>query len=613
MENIFVIGTQVTGKSFIGRDKYLKDFRKAYFRKKGKTTRAIVGLARIGKTSFIHNAFKKIPNEIIYIYEDVGLWNDYYQLWKSICRKIYDYLKANNLITDILEKNLTFIRYTNIEWEDFVNAIKVIFQSLCELKLKTIIVLEEFDYAMNIFTEIKHWQLFRTIFADLKYNVSAITISKRSLKTIEGDIPDNFTFHGIFDTCYFKGFDDDDMKEYYKVFEKMKIKLDDKKREEIEYYCGRLPLLLSIMGYYIVESFENKEDIDITNIFLNKCMSINDYYKTCIKYLKIENDLQRLIPFIFGPNIGATKSDKDELTNLGYLREENEDFVALSKYFGNFLSINELNLDIWNNIISLEKKIKNLIFTKLDVIIELLKISGDNLNEIQKKILEKTDGITSGEISKYENFMNSNLRDFNRNSSFFDVMSLADSFKIMKQFWQVFSEIFNNDRYDKWENKFDKCANARNPVAHGHEEYLSEADCKEIDIYCEQIFDILKKVNISGLTEKEIFNAANKFKVGDRTASSNGSPIPEKLSTPNYRLLNLEFPLEVREVGRKGNFSGIITQECDDGETYKYLGKVQRNTLKNIENFDDFIGKIIKVRVERIENNHCICEYLGLY
>ena len=55
MKNIFVIGSKVKGKSFIGRKQYLKEFKRAYFNKNSKTTRSIVGLTRMGKSSFVFN------------------------------------------------------------------------------------------------------------------------------------------------------------------------------------------------------------------------------------------------------------------------------------------------------------------------------------------------------------------------------------------------------------------------------------------------------------------------------------------------------------------------------------------------------------------------------
>ena len=74
MENIFNIGGQVTGESFIGRKKELKDFRRQFV--ESHTSRcvySIVGLARSGKTSLVKNIFEGyVPKEVFYHYEDIN-------------------------------------------------------------------------------------------------------------------------------------------------------------------------------------------------------------------------------------------------------------------------------------------------------------------------------------------------------------------------------------------------------------------------------------------------------------------------------------------------------------------------------------------------------------
>ena len=62
--------------------------------------------------------------------------------------------------------------------------------------------------------------------------------------------------------------------------------------------------------------------------------------------------------------------------------------------------------------------------------------------------------------------------------------------------WSVY-KYFNNDDYDIWKEVFGKMGNARNPVAHGHEEFLSEEDKKIIDVYCKKINDQLTDDMIS--------------------------------------------------------------------------------------------------------------------
>ena len=57
MDNIFQIGGTVSGSSFIGRRSLIETYRKDYIEGSSRVGRSIVGLTRIGKTSFADVVF----------------------------------------------------------------------------------------------------------------------------------------------------------------------------------------------------------------------------------------------------------------------------------------------------------------------------------------------------------------------------------------------------------------------------------------------------------------------------------------------------------------------------------------------------------------------------
>ena len=292
MGNRFSVTGKAVNKSFIGRDKIIKEFKKLYF-KNSQKNRSIVAFKKIGKSSFVFELFKDIPKDILYIYEDLSLWNKYIDLWKSIFRKVASYLNENSLMTEYLEEKLSVINTKADDWEFVVFSVEKIFESLAEEEIKTIIVLDNFDNAIDLFEQQPgYWMLFRSIFSESRYNVSGITISRRSLPYIEKGVLKGSTLSGIFEQKILEDFDDDDMKKYYQVFENMKITLDDKQRKEIEYYCGRFPYLLSIMGQEICELAEDNENIDIKNVFENKKNLFDKYYKDINKYFENEEEYE---------------------------------------------------------------------------------------------------------------------------------------------------------------------------------------------------------------------------------------------------------------------------------------------------------------------------------
>lgn len=587
MNNIFQIGGQVFGDSFIGRKAFIDILRKNFIESEMRTSKSIVGLTRVGKSSAVRNCFFDLPKNIIYVYEDLNEWSVYKELWQDICYEVKEQLNKLNISFYSISSCFENMECDDLPWIKLSRSVKKIFGFLEELNIKTILVLDEFDNAATLFSEgTKHFELFRTIFSDGKYNVSAITISRRNLYTIEGSTYQSSTFHGVLDVIPFKGFDDKDMIEYFNIFSKYGIELTDDQKDKIVYYAGNAPYLLSIIGHYIVESALIKEEIDIDKIFLNKCKAINDYYRDCIKHLERDNDLKRIIPFIIGPNIGVTKNDKDELYNLGYFSEKNGKLIAISEYFTEFLPKNVINLNIWNNIINLEKMLKQLVERELARVVGHFSAAGNKEQEVFRVILEKTPGIEEQDISRYDCFLYNNKKVFNIESSYLEVMSMKDTIKIIKDCWSdIFSAYFNNSLFSEWESKLNKCSRARNPIAHGHEEYLTELDKQEVDVYCKQLFDVLshsiKTIPIANTPYLEV-------------ARSNLSSSLNNYD-PIYSLLGKTVEMKVSKTkdNKKSNLRGIV-----EG---KYKVVIPKNYLVGV-NLEELIDKNIKVKLEKINN-----------
>lgn len=591
MKNIFQIGGQVTGESFIGRKKFVNDFRKDFIENDIRTAKSIIGLTRMGKTSTILKVFENCPQKIIYVYSILKEYSNYNEIWQDICYKIRKQLAELNIDINSIKESFDIVESDDIKWIKMLTAIKNIFSYLSDMELKTVLVLDEFDSAKELFEEkTKHFELFRTVFSDAKFNVSAITISRRNLYTIEGATYQSSTFHGVLDVIPFKGFDEDDMKEYFDVFEKVGISLNNSQKNKIIYYAGNIPFLLSIIGHYIFDSFEADEDIDIDKIFQNKCKSINDYYRDCIKHLERDNELKRIIPFILGPNIGVTHGDKQELFNLGYFREVNGNLIAVSEYFTDFLSVNMLNISIWDEIINLEKKMKQLIELEFTKIVKHYSIGGNDFNEIFLNVLTKTPGIEQGDIAKYKAFLSKTTQEFNNiQCSYLDVISMGDSIKIIKDCWiDIFAEYFNNAKFGDYELKFQRCVRARNPIAHGHEDYLTLNDKNEVNIYCKEIFEVINR------------NAKNV-----KIDSENYLDVAKKFMTnlpQNQEIEAKIVNMKIEKIGKKGNLKGTIILN-----NKKYEAVIPKNYLQNVK-LQEKIGHTVKVKVNPAKQNNDIYE-----
>lgn len=488
MKNNFQIGSVVKGDSFIGRHELIKQYRTQIITKEKSSSISIRGITRIGKTSFINTVFESIPAGYIYSNVDLKEVSSYYELWLCLMEPIRDFLSVNELMTDEISGYFNVLENETTLWIKFVRTIKRIFSYLSNNDLKCILVLDEFDNASIIFeNETKKYELFRSVVSDANFNITAILISRRNLHEIEGQTFQCSTFKGVFDARYFKGFTLTDMEEYYSVFEKKNIILTDKQKREIEYYAGNSPYLLSILGHRIIDAKLNAKQIDISEIFKNDCTQINEYYSDVLKHLTRDGSKDKLISFVLGPNIGVSRADRDELLNLGYLREDGDNFIPISKYFADYLRMQKVNKSIWENLTITEKKIKIVLEKETEEIKKALKIGDSDLKNTQRRILECISSISSDALKHCSWTINSNKREWNLDTTYFDALTLKDALKVIETFWEVFCKYFNNDSFSSWKYKFTLIGKARNPPAHAHEEYLQASVKQEVDGYCNDI------------------------------------------------------------------------------------------------------------------------------
>ena len=503
MENIFNIGGQVTGESFIGRKKELKDFRRQFV--ESHTSRcvySIVGLARSGKTSLVKNIFEGyVPKEVFYHYEDLSLDSNYYSIWFNVCNSLRVFLEdvdyqnpEQQKYLDKVKKQLGTILDVEVEppidsggmpWNKFHCTILDVFKILKKLNIRSILIFDEFDAAQRTFKlGTSQFMLFRTLFADPNMSVSAVCVSRRKIETVEGQSYQSSTLSNVMNFYPLQGFNDDDMAEYYQVLlDKYQITVNDQIKNKIDFYAGRFPYLLSIIGHELAE-LPDKKKINVDDIFISKCHAIEKYYESCLEQLERDGYIPKIVPFVIGPKYGVCHNDAQILENLGYLSVTSDGrYQCLCPNFYYELSRRVMQRPIWDNIINLEKRLKELlIFMSRKIAIDL-NIEENDINRAEKKIL---DGVVSAkEFETLNNFLK-------KGGTYFSVMSIGHTVRTIAHYWdKYFRKYFRNKNYSEYQYRLEKCISARNPIAHGHQDYLTDADINEVNSYCNEFFEIL--------------------------------------------------------------------------------------------------------------------------
>lgn len=199
----------------------------------------------------------------------------------------------------------------------------------------------------------------------------------------------------------------------------------------------------------------------------------------------------------------------------------------------------------------------------------------------------------------YDSFIDSTQKKFFKYCTYFDVMSLSDSLKIVANAWCVFSKYFKESEYGEWREKFDKCGHARNPVAHGHEEYITDIEKQEIDIYCKDILESINKVpaNKQGniLTEEELVAKSAKYNIFTQVVKNLNSG---------------EYVFYGEETGANKNLKGTIISE---GEYKDEKGSISKASFESISrNAGEFKNKhiVVTIRERNPQNNGFILEFV---
>ena len=507
-DNIFQVGGEVTGDSVIGYRTYHATLRRSIEQRiLGTGGLYLYGLYRMGKTSLIKSTAVEIEasqNNLIYLYivtKDYKGENAFSDMLEAIIRQL------KRKLCRFPETNLSYvsktIEYFEQDKENYIlfrEDFKDIFKNLKEAGMQVLLVLDEFDYAREIFKTSSDFELFRELTAASEISVCLVTVSRQELCYIEQANPYTSTFKVVMQPFAICGFEKEDIADYQKKMQEFyDISLSEEMLEALKFYCGTSPYLWSCFGYEIAEKKISTPDSDFcfsieefyhVPSILSK---INAYHDSVFKCLKTDKDTQgnsfidKLTGIVIGPSFFVTESDFTQLESLHYLIDNGTEYIPISGAFKTYLTEHSHSNDILNNFEVLEKKLKVILESEKSELCKVCHSSSANPDSQWYDILQKP--YRNGFISaNYQKQIDSTRKRFSKTVTALDVMSLEDATKIIKSFWSTFSKYFSHDALKKWETKLTECGKARNPVHHGTKSKLYTPEEQiQINSYCCEI------------------------------------------------------------------------------------------------------------------------------
>ncbi len=497
-------GRIVTGKNFISRFEGLKTVANTVTDLPMPNNLAIIGYPRIGKSSLAMQAIIQ-KKECLWEKNKLAIWIDFASFssreafFKYLVRYSFDNLKQSSKIDDEIKAKASEVLEKAKPWDDMKYDIEIYFETVRSKGYYTIFVLDEFDEARNKFKN--NTEAFRELrdlgYNAAKYGIAFVTTSRRSIKDIEIQSKVSSTLDGIFGKEYLTMYNEKELSEYCQIYEDIGIKLNDILKQRIEHYCGGHPYLLALLGFEIVESFKEGQDIDIDVLFKKTQLQFLDYYEQLIALLREDNTFTNLLQILFGPKIDIKPTDIDELLIYGLIKKGEKYFTAFSQHFQNYLKHKEreekIEVETWKLISQAEKGLRQLI---LSVFKETF---GENWEEIylnkynsipaKKKrlneIFEMLRIAYQRDIEEYGNLaLNLTLLDQTYIHQLFDYFILFS--------WDdLFKTIFKKEK-KYWNNVKKYLEKVRNPMAHQKLQVLLESEVKKTEEYCKEIIMIVE-------------------------------------------------------------------------------------------------------------------------
>jgi len=500
LENIFVVGPEVTGMSFFGRIKEISDLETIF---SSVAAIHLVGPTRIGKSSLVTRVFEKnrdYPNRLC-VKLSMGECSSAYDFWKTLSLQLQEQIIEAELWDNLFErfyKRIAEVPSNSADWfTDFKLPLQSILKHIKERQYRLVLAIDEFDSVDKVFEQASHYfQVLRSIYSNPDYATSGVIVSRKRLHLIEAKCEDISTYHGVFREMTLLPFNAKDLQGVFEALAMYDIALSPNGKKKFEHYTGRMPYLCCMFAERMVSNQQHDgllDDTEVDDIFKNCLPQITQHYRDLFDRLEYDGHLETMFYLAFTSRFPSsiTKRDVETLVTMGTLiteeKRENVSYVCHSKDFMTWFRLQPLKLPAWETMTQSEKKIKAIFKKEFPEISEIsyvdLTVSNDAIQDLNTRYPEL--GLNSGKIKRYCE----DLAAHKEHPTVLDVLTLSEIVNVIVNTWATrFHKYFSGD--DSWKVKLEHIKRIRNPIAHAAIEYVSQEDLASCMQYCDEIIHL---------------------------------------------------------------------------------------------------------------------------
>ena len=448
-------GTVALGQRFIGRVQLLDRLMDRVVKGAGST--AVVGLARIGKSSLAAELLRRASAEESVSRLSLVFDVSTFESGAAIIADWYQQLgRSDDGMSASIYQNFRLLRrYLEIEGH----------------RSGQIVIIDELDAVRHFPDGADFLRLLRELLHDpSRTGIVAILCSRRPVARLEQEVRDISTLAGVLEHLSIGPFNEE---EFQALCSRGSSRVSADWQKEVWEVSGGHPFLAE-MG--LCASLRGNDSVEAAE-FNDQALR---YFEQLESFLRHEGLLLELIQAAIGPRVSSDRAASAGLQRYGLTRSPRQ---ALSRTFTEYLRLVALNLDLWGLFGEVERELRRFIdvvltdsygINYLDAIIKKNKGVATSLVEAER--------LRDVDKRKFPSAQEQNLL------SYTYPMQLQG---IIQAEWQLFKPVMKHD-LAYWRPRLELLARVRAPYAHSREEVVPEADVRLAEIYCREILSVIK-------------------------------------------------------------------------------------------------------------------------
>jgi len=491
-------GRIVDADRFIGRERQIRQLRQRVLAPNTCASVAIVGEARIGKTSLAHKVFSPTNPDVIAVKGLISEFNIGALNLASPDDLFQQFVKRTQMaLRRVSPSDAEVMKLFADEATRDRESILTYFEELKTNGYRTIFVLDEFDSIESVFREnVAAFQFLRQLGYDPRYGIALVTTSRITIGNIETQSLIS-TLAGIFQDINLGLMSDDEINALLVArLANSPFGFTKNERERLLRFTGNHPFFLEVAANSLWDVKQAHDGRDLPPATIDRALEDVlpevfekfDNFRTRMS----EDRFKTLLGVTHGPAIHVSQLELSRLIQLGHIVavENRGCYSPFSNAYHTYLSYYARQTDLWPLWTRTERGLRLLVERTYD---DLARRRGSQL----PAYLEQFHSRLYERYRQYKDQQERERKLFQRAGHIFDYMNPGDISDFIFAEWDAFSTVFGGrTQQDAVRKQLEHLREIRNPYAHSRDAVVTETARRKAEVICTELCDLLGRCGI---------------------------------------------------------------------------------------------------------------------